>query len=63
MNVTKDMLRARGDLLFNGVEDDWELDWKQLHRSLNERTKAILINVPNNPTGKYNIIYIIIQGI
>lgn len=31
---------------------DWSFDKKELAAAFNERTKAIIINTPNNPTGK-----------
>lgn len=31
---------------------DWDFDEKELERAFNDRTKAIIINTPNNPTGK-----------
>lgn len=31
---------------------DWAIDEKQLAKAFNKRTKAIIINTPNNPTGK-----------
>lgn len=31
---------------------DWHFDWKELAAAFNKRTKAIVINTPNNPTGK-----------
>jgi aminotransferase len=33
-------------------EPDWCFDEKELRRAFNKRTKAIIINTPNNPTGK-----------
>jgi aminotransferase len=33
-------------------EPDWRFDEKELARAFNRRTKAIVINTPNNPTGK-----------
>jgi aminotransferase len=33
-------------------EPDWHIDEKELARAFNKRTKAIVINTPNNPTGK-----------
>jgi len=33
-------------------EPDWTFDPDQLAAAFNERTKAIIINTPNNPTGK-----------
>jgi len=31
---------------------DWHVDFDELKNSFNNRTKAIIINTPNNPTGK-----------
>lgn len=31
---------------------DWTFDWAELARAFNSRTKAIILNSPNNPTGK-----------
>jgi aspartate/methionine/tyrosine aminotransferase len=33
-------------------EPDWHFDESELARTFNDRTKAIVINTPNNPTGK-----------
>jgi aspartate/methionine/tyrosine aminotransferase len=33
-------------------EPDWHFDEKELGRTFNDKTKAIVINTPNNPTGK-----------
>lgn len=33
-------------------EPDWHFDEQELKRTFNKRTKAIVINTPNNPTGK-----------
>lgn len=33
-------------------EPDWHFDEKELRRAFNNRTKVIVINTPNNPTGK-----------
>ena len=33
-------------------EPDWHFDEKELTRAFNNKTKAIIINTPNNPTGK-----------
>jgi len=31
---------------------DWEFSFEELERTFNEKTKAIIINTPHNPTGK-----------
>ncbi len=33
-------------------EPEWHFDEKELARTFNDKTKAIVINTPNNPTGK-----------
>lgn len=33
-------------------EPDWHFDEEEVKRAFNKRTKAIIINTPNNPTGK-----------
>jgi len=33
-------------------EPDWRFDGEELARAFNNRTKAVVINTPNNPTGK-----------
>lgn len=33
-------------------EPDWHIDEKELARAFNNRTKALILNTPNNPTGK-----------
>jgi len=33
-------------------EPDWHFDEKELTRAFNNKTKAIILNTPNNPTGK-----------
>jgi len=33
---------------------DWKYSSKELAAAFNKRTKAIIINTPNNPTGKYS---------
>jgi len=33
-------------------EPDWRIDESELERAFNDKTRAIIINTPNNPTGK-----------
>lgn len=33
-------------------EPDWTIDWTELDAAFNDKTRAIIINTPNNPTGK-----------
>ncbi len=35
-----------------GAINDWDLDERELAAAFNNRTKAIILNTPNNPTGK-----------
>jgi aspartate/methionine/tyrosine aminotransferase len=37
---------------FVGIGDDMSLDAEQLKAAFNEKTKAVIINTPNNPIGK-----------
>ena len=34
------------------LKDDWKFDFEAFSNTLNEKTKLIIINSPNNPTGK-----------
>ena len=34
------------------TKDDFSIDWGQLTKIINHKTKAIIVNSPNNPTGK-----------
>jgi aminotransferase len=34
---------------------DWNFDPEELERAFNSRTRAIIINTPNNPTGKFRL--------
>ena len=36
----------------NTDDGEWAFDEKELRRAFNEHTKAIILNTPNNPTGK-----------
>jgi aspartate/methionine/tyrosine aminotransferase len=33
-------------------KDTWDVDFELLEKSLNNKTKIVLINTPHNPTGK-----------
>lgn len=33
-------------------DDDWHIDYQFLEKTLNEKTKLIIVNSPVNPTGK-----------
>lgn len=50
---SKEDIKNRGEGKYvSGEKDDWEIDWDGLKQALNDKTKAILINSPHNPTGK-----------
>ena len=34
------------------VKDEWSLDFEDIEKKLNEKTKIIYLNTPHNPTGK-----------
>ena len=36
----------------SGEDDEWAFDEKELRRAFDRHTKAIILNTPNNPTGK-----------
>ena len=38
--------------IFVSLNDDFELDWDELKSKISEKTKAIIVNSPHNPTGK-----------
>lgn len=42
--------KALDDRVTKGTE--WEIDWDILNKSINSKTKAIIINTPHNPIGK-----------
>ena len=42
----------QGELKLVGTKEDFSLDLNAIEDAVNEKTKAILINTPNNPTGK-----------
>ncbi|HRS89631.1 MAG TPA: pyridoxal phosphate-dependent aminotransferase [Smithellaceae bacterium] len=42
----------RGVVKFVKTNDDFSLNMEAIEEAINENTKAILINTPNNPTGK-----------
>jgi aspartate/methionine/tyrosine aminotransferase len=33
-------------------KDEWKVDWKNLKQKINPRTRMLVLNNPNNPTGK-----------
>lgn len=34
------------------IHDEWKVDFDLLRKTVNEKTKIIIVNTPNNPTGK-----------
>ena len=32
--------------------DEWDIDFEKLEKSINEKTKILIINSPHNPIGK-----------
>ncbi|SMN21819.1 similar to Saccharomyces cerevisiae YJL060W BNA3 Kynurenine aminotransferase, catalyzes formation of kynurenic acid from kynurenine [Maudiozyma saulgeensis] len=42
--------KALNERVTRGTE--WEIDWNILEKSINDKTKAIIINTPHNPIGK-----------
>ena len=50
---TKEEIKNRKEGKYVSTEkDEWEIDWEGLKNALSDKTKAILINSPHNPTGK-----------
>ena len=47
-----DFVGARTNILRTTLEDKWIPDTKQLEGMINSNTKMIILNYPNNPTGK-----------
>jgi aspartate aminotransferase len=47
-----DFVGARTKILRTTIEDKWIPDTKQLEGMINSSTKMIVLNYPNNPTGK-----------
>jgi len=36
----------------NAIKDDWKIDFDLLRQKINHKTKLLILNTPNNPTGK-----------
>ena len=47
-----DFVGARTKILRTTIENEWIPDTKQMERMINSSTKMIVLNYPNNPTGK-----------
>ena len=39
-------------MLRSSLDDDWNIDMEELKRIINKNTRMIVLNYPNNPTGK-----------
>lgn len=47
------MIRKRcGEKYESSADDDWEIDFEELEKNLNEKTKIFILNTPHNPIGK-----------
>jgi len=51
-NYGPDAVLCDAHPIFFPLEDDWSIDFDRLRAAFSERTRAIIINTPNNPTGK-----------
>ena len=50
--LTAKMLGAETKLLKTKLEDNWRIDLDELENLIDENTKMIILNNPNNPTSK-----------
>lgn len=50
--VSKEDLLKRSSIGTFTEDDAWLVDWDLLEKTINEKTKILLINTPHNPTGK-----------
>lgn len=41
-----------GQPVFVQMNENFEIDWKEFQLAINDKTRAIIINSPNNPSGK-----------
>lgn len=46
------MKKRMPNVVYDATVDSWDFDWERIEKTLNEKTKLILINTPHNPTGK-----------
>lgn len=44
--------KVNQNLAFDRAKDEWKIDWEALKKSINTKTRILMINNPNNPTGK-----------
>ncbi len=50
---SKSMLKERcKDTYVSGDIDEWEIDFPLFEKSINEKTKMLILNSPHNPVGK-----------
>ena len=47
-------IRSRSDYqkMTNDIKDDWTIDFETLEKAFNENSRILILNTPNNPTGK-----------
>lgn len=52
MNPPKKRPRSDFQKITKDMKDDWTVDFDALEKAFNSNTKVLLLNTPNNPTGK-----------
>jgi len=52
MNPPKKRSKSEYKKITNDLKDDWTVDFDLLEKAFNKNTKILLLNTPNNPTGK-----------
>lgn len=48
----KSLFESNKPIEFQKEKDEWKVDFKALREALNPKTRAFILNNPNNPTGK-----------
>jgi len=51
-NYGPDTVLCEATPVFVPLTSDWSIDFDQLRTAFNNRTRAIIVNTPNNPTGR-----------
>ncbi len=51
-NYGPDTVLCEATPVFVPLTSDWSIDFDQLRAAFNNRTRAIIVNTPNNPTGR-----------
>lgn len=49
---SQSMMKQRGPVYTVNSSDSWDVDFELLEKTINDKTKILLINTPHNPTGK-----------